>query len=611
MPTLAETALPIREQVREIPVPSFLQSSGEFVTNDGIKANPPTHEQATDVIGATTPVPDQKIDGTVLPEMPNSHPEVNAATISVSGLIKNCPHYAEMYREDPERAKAEATQTTQKAQEVSALREQGMSAKEIKAKMLADNLARAKVKAEVVEKEDKAEPKSEAAREARSEKLTESVKPTPEAQQTAGSDAITGRKLGNAVSEPNKIVTPKPKKITARENPQQQLHQEQPNPLDYGIPTEVHPLHKQQIQEALPAILSNKSRAAFTLLESQSSSAAEIARQTFAHELLEPEHAPESIEQLSSTNKIQVEHMLPTGNDTVLFDELSDLTSELGVGQEATNSMEVQAKNTSLVTESLLKDEQTEPAIWTDELAEGIPILIETPAAVKQVESMSWADELVQELHSNRASVWEAELAKDDMEIYENFTEALNASVELTWTLDGSSETSRDINAETSENIEDELPLPLVTIQVAEKLQDLDDDGKEAVAPLLKDIVGTVHGILLLEEREANPETITEVQGQLEALCVQLFETLGIDYDEDDVKQFTQVLLTPGFKPSLPVRSGLAPVELLDEGTHEIKNFDNNVSSSPNVRSQPHQIIGMLILLSVRMQTEASKASIP
>ncbi len=155
MPTLAETAPSIAEQAGERQGPNVLQPLGELAANDRLGVTPSTHEQTTGLIDATIPAPEQRIDGTVLPEMPNSHPEVDAATISVSGLIKNCPHFAEMHKNNPERAKAEAAQTTQKAQEASALREQGLSAKEIKAKMLAENLARAKEKAKAVVVEEK------------------------------------------------------------------------------------------------------------------------------------------------------------------------------------------------------------------------------------------------------------------------------------------------------------------------------------------------------------------------------------------------------------------------------------------------------------------------
>lgn len=116
-----------------------------------------THEQATEVISVAAPTPDQRIDNTVSPEMPSSHPEVNAATISIDGLVKNCPHFAKMHEEDPERATAEANQIVQEVKEDSALRQQGMSDKEIRAKRLADNLARAKEKAEVLAREEKAE----------------------------------------------------------------------------------------------------------------------------------------------------------------------------------------------------------------------------------------------------------------------------------------------------------------------------------------------------------------------------------------------------------------------------------------------------------------------
>src|SRR5882762_2687880 len=111
MPTIAEAA----------PSPNIVLPAGFAVDNE-VQAQVAAQELTAE---ATL---NQKIGNAVLPEMPNAHPEVDVATISVDGLIKKCPHYAERYKIDPEGTRAEASETTQRAQEVTTMREQGRSA---------------------------------------------------------------------------------------------------------------------------------------------------------------------------------------------------------------------------------------------------------------------------------------------------------------------------------------------------------------------------------------------------------------------------------------------------------------------------------------------------
>lgn len=111
---------------------------------DLVEAAPARHDQdnlttAVDVLGS-----DRMIGSDVMDGMPTAHRDVDPADLSVQGLLRQCDHYREMYEANPEVGEAEATKAVQKAQEVTAMREQGMTAQQIKSKLFADNLLRAK-----------------------------------------------------------------------------------------------------------------------------------------------------------------------------------------------------------------------------------------------------------------------------------------------------------------------------------------------------------------------------------------------------------------------------------------------------------------------------------
>ena len=155
---------------------------------------------------------------------------------------------------------------------------------------------------------------------------------------------------------------------------------------------------------------------------------------------------------------------------------------------------------------------------------------------------------------------WEEVLHKEPAEIYEEFAGALEMFSELTPAMAD------------AENVVTgaEQPTPQITTVITERLAELKADEKEPIALAMQDIIGALHGLQVLEARNADAETVTAVEAKLTQLCVVLFEQLEIDYTEQDIKDFVAVLRNPRFVPETAVEGR---VDVKDLGTHETKYF--------------------------------------
>jgi hypothetical protein len=178
-----------------------------------------------------------------------------------------------------------------------------------------------------------------------------------------------------------------------------------------------------------------------------------------------------------------------------------------------------------------------------------------------------------QEAQSVAAESWAEMLSAESDELCEAFSGTLIGFVELSAPLvegmsllDRTSETETEADAEVI-SPQEVQPLLLLTV-VAERLMELEPEDKEAVSTIIKNIVGAIHGIYLLETDGARVEEVAAVEVRLAALSEVLFEALGIEYDEEKVKQFARNLRNPACRPPLAVHR-TADLERL--GTREAK----------------------------------------
>ena len=193
---------------------------------------------------------------------------------------------------------------------------------------------------------------------------------------------------------------------------------------------------------------------------------------------------------------------------------------------------------------------------------------------------------------------WATELSKEPLDVYEDFTEALRIFAELpTIPVIAAQEADLgDSNQPSNAEMEKPQPMPAILTTVAERLAELEPNEKELVAPILKNLVGAIHGMQLLEAREADQETIVAVEAQLQELCVALFEAIGIDYNEQAIKQFMGVMLHPDFEPPQPEVQEVR-LDLEYVGTREAKwHFPQFTSGIADVERQIHHMLGNFAL---------------
>ena len=188
---------------------------------------------------------------------------------------------------------------------------------------------------------------------------------------------------------------------------------------------------------------------------------------------------------------------------------------------------------------------------------------------------------------------WAIELTKEPLELYDDFVVALTAMVGLSET--GSEISLLEQQLADSTKTDEQQVLPPIIMTLAEHMSELEPAEKELVVPIVQNIVGAVHGLKLLEARDADPQSIAGVEVQLRELCVTLFEALGIEYSEQDIAQFMSVLL---HRP-LPVETAAEQtIDLEHTGMHNAKSFADFPFYVSGVTQPLHHILGIFTLLS-------------
>jgi hypothetical protein len=175
---------------------------------------------------------------------------------------------------------------------------------------------------------------------------------------------------------------------------------------------------------------------------------------------------------------------------------------------------------------------------------------------------------------------WEVELVKEAVDIYDDFTESLSV---FTLSFNGDADAYQEyFLAEAlslSEDIQPETP-QLVVASVLEGLQEVNESEKEDVALILKEIVGAMYDIHTLEANHAEAELKERAEEQLVELCESLLNRLGVEYDENTLRQFTEVIQNPKFRAILLIDNKEIELDLENVGTREAKHFKKLVSNS-------------------------------
>jgi hypothetical protein len=208
---------------------------------------------------------------------------------------------------------------------------------------------------------------------------------------------------------------------------------------------------------------------------------------------------------------------------------------------------------------------------------------VNSEAAASPMVAAETDETLAEEAQSTAVEAWKAVLSKEPAELYEAFANALEQFGEST-----TAATKREEGL-----VGPEQPTPRIVTVITERLTDLDVEEKEPVALAMRDVIGALHGLQVLEARHADPEAIMAVERQLTELCTVLLEQLEIDYTEQDVRDFVAVLRQPNFMPEATVESG---TNVKDLGTHEMKYFARMTGAAADIGDNVMSALGTFAL---------------
>lgn len=190
----------------------------------------------------------------------------------------------------------------------------------------------------------------------------------------------------------------------------------------------------------------------------------------------------------------------------------------------------------------------------------------------------------------------EAEISAELLIVYESFVDALRIFAELSTVPELANDHDPILSQFEDQELEQQ-PMPAIVTAVAEKLAELEPTEIEEVEPILADIAAAIHEVQSIEVTD-DPEALALAEAELVELCEMLFESIGIEYDEQDIEKFIQVILHPEFQAQLVTK---AELDLEHTGTREVKRhlaqFNNGLT---RVETEFRHILGTFTLQCAR-----------
>ncbi len=462
--------------------------------------------------------------------------------------------------------------------EVAAMQEKGMSDQEIRMKTLAANATRAREKANKLK----------------------AVEPKPEASDqmnTAEKSERPDTLVGSEVIRPIKKVAPDTKEETMIVEQATALPEKQPQDkpaIQEQVTAEVRPApvepaesenvdaqsparnelpslpryveammaglqQEQQVHQEIPAVPSMRPVATGMSRHA----VLNVPREAIAPPL-------EKAKQVTAEESEHAEYVVPVKVDNILQEGLAVLDVEPTVASPKPFDF------TPVITEEL-------PGIKPAEIN---PLTAEGEPDYEQVESTRWANEL----------------EKEPLQIYEDFTEALQALVLPPEQLAPESSVSltngHEDESANNDGAKESQPLPVIVVKIAERLAELETEEKKVVAPVLANIVEVIHTAELNETHAAESAAVAELHLELSIRVAELCERLGIEYEKEDVEQFVAVILRPDFKPPKKPEA-LPAADLEHDGTREAKIHLRSTAAGliADVEQRLQRLLGSLVLL--------------
>jgi len=113
-------------------------------------------------------------------------------------------------------------------------------------------------------------------------------------------------------------------------------------------------------------------------------------------------------------------------------------------------------------------------------------------------------------------------------------------------------------------------PLPPICVEVAAAMQELAPEPAEAAQEMLQNIMIKIDEVV--EQRISGSELAPASEEELEQLCIELFEYLGIEHTPETVMEFVAGIMRT---KKLSLETEESNAEQYDDGTHEIKLDDD------------------------------------
>jgi hypothetical protein len=198
------------------------------------------------------------------------------------------------------------------------------------------------------------------------------------------------------------------------------------------------------------------------------------------------------------------------------------------------------------------------------------------------------AQDSLEQVPDTTVSNWAAELYKEPLEIYADFTESL---------LEFAKQDEQSENQPGKVDVNDLAPEQRVARQVAERLKGLDTDEQLQAAEIMQHIVGAVHGLYILEAQNMAPETIQQVKLQLQELCQSLTEVIGLELSQEEIEHFVRAVIQLEFDSRQPLEEQLEYTALDKRGTREAKYATRFSGSDTDDKNYAQRALGTFTLV--------------
>ena len=189
------------------------------------------------------------------------------------------------------------------------------------------------------------------------------------------------------------------------------------------------------------------------------------------------------------------------------------------------------------------------------------------PHAVMSQEDYEFKASAIQKL--------EETLSKDESIIAKDFISGVNALIEASISIAEAMGLDEGI---ATDNESGNSVVHLLN-EIVARIELIDDSTREDVNQTIKQLVGALHGKLLLEQEGTAEAEIEYVDTAIDNLLIKLLDSLDVDYNAAAINKLKQLFINTIFLDGMLEISGFSLLDLESVGTREIKRFRKELLS--------------------------------